>query len=304
MTALAKLKLPTLQQDIPLAKYTAARLGGKAEWLYVAKESVYELAKVVQTAWAEDMSVTVIGGGANVLISDAGVRGLVVVNRVADIEFGDWHDGRTVSASSGTGLLRFARACASQGIAGMEWAVGVPGTVGGAVVNNAGAHGDDMAASVAEVVVLEITGPKLYTNEEMHYDYRHSMLKDRAAKGDRKFLVLQANFILPPDDKEAIEARMTEFNAYRKRTQPPGATLGSIFKNPPNDYAGRLIETAGLKGHRIGNVEVSDVHANFIVNHGDATASDYYALIRHVQETVMNVHSVALELEIELIGSW
>ncbi|MEO0598223.1 MAG: UDP-N-acetylenolpyruvoylglucosamine reductase, partial [Chloroflexota bacterium] len=108
----------------------------------------------------------------------------------------------------------------------------------------------------------------------------------------------------PPDDKEAIEARMTEFNAYRKRTQPPGATLGSIFKNPPNDYAGRLIETAGLKGHRIGNVEVSDVHANFIVNHGDATASDYYALIRHVQETVMNVHSVALELEIELIGSW
>lgn len=304
MTALRNLTLANLQSDIPLAKYTAARLGGPAEWLYVAKNSVEELARVVQTSWQDGMPVTILGGGANVLISDAGVRGLVVINRVADVQFGAWHDGRTVSASSGTGLLRLARACVSQGIAGMEWAVGVPGTVGGAVVNNAGAHGADMSDSVAEVVVLEPSGPKLYTHADLDYAYRHSSLKARAADGDRAFLVLQANFILPHDEPTSIQQRMDDFNSYRKRTQPPGATLGSIFKNPADDYAGRLIETAGLKGYRVGGVEVSSKHANFIVNHGDTTAADYYALIQHVQETVMQAHNIVLELEIELIGTW
>ena len=301
MSRLAELKLDNLQQDVPLAKYTAARLGGKADWLYIAKNSIEELAQVVKSAWADDIPVRILGGGANVLVSDKGFRGLIVINRVTSIDFGDWHDGRTVSASSGTGLLRLARECAERGIAGMEWAVGVPGTVGGAVVNNAGAHGSDMAASVAEVVVLETFGPKLYTNTDMQYDYRHSMLK---ARDNRRFVVLQVNFILPYDEFEAIKSRMDEFNAYRKETQPPGATLGSIFKNPDGDYAGRLIEASGLKGYRVGGVEVSGKHANFIVNHGDATASEYYALIQHVQETVLEKQGIELELEIELVGEW
>ncbi|GAB5490840.1 MAG: UDP-N-acetylmuramate dehydrogenase [Phototrophicaceae bacterium] len=301
MTALAQLNLDNLQQNVPLAKYTAARLGGKADWFYMAKNSIQELAEVVQTAWEDELPVRILGGGANVLVSDKGLRGLVVVNRVTDIEFADWHDGRTVSASSGTGLLRLARECANHGIAGMEWAVGVPGTVGGAVVNNAGAHGDDMSNSVADVVVLEQSGAKMLSHAEMHYDYRESILKTRQ---DRHFVVLQVNFILPYDEPDAIQARMEKFNAYRKETQPNGATLGSIFKNPDGDYAGRLIQASDLKGYRVGGVEVSSKHANFIVNHGDATASDYYALIRTVQEKVLTQQGVELELEIELVGDW
>ena len=301
MTALAQLQSINLQQSVSLAKYTAARLGGKADWFYIAKNSVEELAMVIQAAWADNLPVRILGGGANVLVSDKGFRGLVVVNRVAHIQFGNWHDGRTVSASSGTGLLRLARECAENGIAGMEWAIGVPGTVGGAVVNNAGAHGSDMAASVADVLVLEQSGPKLYTNADMCYDYRYSMLK---ARENRHFVVLQVNFILPYDEVDEIKSRMEEFNSYRKATQPPGATLGSIFKNPDGDYAGRLIEASGLKGYQVGEVEVSGKHANFIVNHGDARASDYYALIQHVQETVLAKQGIELELEIELVGEW
>lgn len=301
MTSLAQLKLDNLQQDVPLAKYTAARLGGNADWFYMAKNSIEELAEVVQTAWSDDIPVRILGGGANVLVSDKGFRGLVVVNRIAQIDFDNENEVYNVLATSGTGLLRLARECAGQGIAGMEWAVGVPGTVGGAVVNNAGAHGADMSASVLDVSVLEQSGVKNYAHAEMNYEYRESMLKTRP---DRHFVVLQAKFNLPYDKPETIKARMEEFNTYRKSTQPSGATLGSIFKNPENDYAGRLIQVSDLKGHRIGGVEVSAKHANFIVNHGSATASDYYALIQKVQETVLAQHGIELELEIELVGDW
>jgi UDP-N-acetylmuramate dehydrogenase len=135
----------------------------------------------------------------------------------------------------------------------------------------------------------------------LQFGYRYSMLK---ARPDRDFIVLLASLALRPDDPDTIAARMEEFNAYRKRTQPPGASLGSIFKNPPGDYAGRLIEAAGLKGYRIGNVQVSPVHANFFVNVGSATASDYYALIQHVREVVYRQSGVELEMEIELVGEW
>jgi UDP-N-acetylmuramate dehydrogenase len=304
MSRLAALQLAELQENAPLAKYTAARLGGSADWLYIAKESVIELANVVKAAWADNLPVRILGGGANILVSDKGVHGLVVINRVSQIDFGEWHEGRNVSTSSGTGLLRLARECTNRGISGMEWAVGVPGTVGGAVVNNAGAHHSDMAASVADIVVLEANNfPKIYTNAAMQYDYRHSMLKARL---DRQFVILQVNFVLPYDEPEAIQQRMEEFNAYRKQTQPHGASLGSIFKNPEGDYAGRLIEVSGLKGYRIGGVEVSQKHANFFVvkDNNEATASDYYRLICHVQESVLTKQGVELELEIELVGEW
>ncbi len=286
----------------PLARYTAARLGGPADWLYVARESTDELVEVVSAAWAQGVPVRVLGGGANVLVSDKGARGLVVINDVAEVSFGDWHDGRNAAATGGTGLIVLARKCAARGLAGLEWAASVPGTVGGAVVNNAGAHGSDMAAHLCDAVVLDAErGPQLMTREELAYGYRASALK---ARPDRRFLVLLATFALTPDDPAAIQARMDEFIAYRKRTQPPGASLGSIFKNPPGDYAGRLIEIAGLKGCRVGGVLVSPVHANFFVNTGDATADDYSALIEHVREVVYRHSGVELELEIERVGEW
>jgi UDP-N-acetylmuramate dehydrogenase len=295
-----------LLKDESLARYTAARLGGSADWLYVARDSVDELAEVVSEAWAEGVPVRLLGGGANVLISDKGIRGLTVINKVSEVTFGDWHDGRSACATSGTALTTLANRCQAQGLTGMEWAVAVPGTVGGAIVNNAGAHGMDTAQSVADVVVLEAgRGPKLYTTADLDYGYRHSMLK---ARENRDYLVLLATFTLAKDDPAAIRERMTEFNNYRKETQPPGASLGSIFKNPDGDYAGRLIEAAGLKGHRIGNAMVSPVHANFFINVQDsatpASADDYRALIDDVREKVAADSGVELALEIELVGEW
>lgn len=304
MSRLASLAIPGLQANQPVARFTAARLGGPADWLYVSpqKGGVDDLIQVAQAAWDEGVPVTVLGAGSNVLVSDKGIRGLVIINRLASVEFGEWHLGRTVSATSGTSLIQLARRCAEEGVAGMEWAIGVPGTVGGAVVNNAGAHGGDMAASVADVVIYEANrGPQLYSNEDLEYAYRSSALKRRS---DRRFLVLLATFILPRDETEAIRATMAEYNAYRKRTQPPGASLGSIFKNPPGDYAGRLIEAAGLKGFSMGGVQVSPIHANFIVNSEEGTASDYYRVIREVQVRVAEQTGVHLELEVELLGEW
>jgi UDP-N-acetylmuramate dehydrogenase len=289
-----------LLKDEPLARYTAARLGGPADWLYVARQSTDELVEVVRAGWEAGLPVRVLGGGANVLVSDAGVRGLVVINHVSEITFGDWHEGRNVAVSAGTGLVVLAHKCQARGLSGMEWAVSVPGTVGGAVVNNAGAHGGDMAQAVCDVVVLDADrGPKLYTRADLEYSYRSSRLKQRS---DRRFLVLMALLALRPDDPAAIQARMDSFAAYRRQTQPPGASLGSIFKNPPGDYAGRLIESAGLKGYRIGGAQVSPVHANFFINTGQTTAADYYHLIRHVQQEVARQTGVQLELEVELLG--
>lgn len=295
-----------LLRDEPLARYTAARLGGPADWLYVARRSSEELIDVVSEAWKHGMPVRVIGGGANVLVSDKGVRGLVVINRVSEVEFGDWHSEdsypRNASATAGVGLTVFANKCASRGLSGFEWAVSVPGTIGGAVVGNAGAHGGDMAACVREVVIFDhANGAQLYTNADLKYVYRSSALKQRE---DKRFLVLLAVFSLTRGDPAAIRALMDQHIAYRKSTQPPGASLGSIFKNPPGDYAGRLIEACGLKGHRIGGAQVSPKHANFFLNAANATASDYYALIQYVRETVAAKTGVLLEAEIETLGEW
>ncbi len=291
-----------LQRKELLARYTAARLGGPADFLYVAKESTEELASVVMAGWDQKIPVRVLGGGANVLISDKGVRGLVVINDVSQVTFGDWHEGRNVSATGGMGLTVLARKCQSRGLAGLEWAASVPGTVGGAVVNNAGAHGSDLRETLCEAVVLEADhGIQIMPLDELTYGYRTSALKARV---DRRFLVLLAQFALKPDDPEAILERVEHNIAYRKQTQPPGASLGSIFKNPVGNFAGRLIEEAGLKGYSIGGAQVSPIHANFIINTGEATASDYFALIRYVQDKVRKQSRIDLEMEVELIGEW
>ncbi|MBZ0281971.1 MAG: UDP-N-acetylmuramate dehydrogenase [Anaerolineae bacterium] len=285
-----------------LARYTAARLGGPADMLYIARESTEELAAVVSAAWEQNIPVRILGGGANVLISDKGIRGLVVINDVTEVQFGDWHDGHNMTATGGVGLTVLARKCQSCGLSGLEWLSSVPGTVGGAVVNNAGAHGGDINRNLCEAVVLVAEkGAQLWTREELAYGYRTSALKSRA---DKRFLVLMAVFALQPDDPQAIQERMDHFITYRKQTQPPGASLGSIFKNPPGDYAGRLIESAGLKGYHIGGAQVSPIHANFFINTGNATASDYHALIRYVQEAVHKTSGVELEMEVELVGEW
>lgn len=293
-----------LQSMQLLARFTAARLGGPADFLYIAKDPDYaDTLEMLQLAWERGLEVTTIGGGANILVSDAGVRGLTLINRAARIELEDNGDSALITVSSGVNLIRLSRYCQEKGLSGLEWAIAVPGTVGGAVVNNAGAHGGDVAGSMTRALVYEAgRGARWHTVDEMDYDYRHSRLKQRA---DRRFFIMAAQFRLGRAEPQLIQKRMDHNNAYRRRTQPPGASLGSIFKNPPGDYAGRLIEAAGLKGLRVGSVQVSPVHANFFVNMGDeASAGDYFALIRQVRERVEIAFGTKLELEIQTLGEW
>lgn len=293
-----------LRAQQSLARYTAARLGGPADYLYIAKDPEYQdTLDLLRLAWGRGLDVTVIGGGANVLVSDAGIRGLTVINRVARIESEDKGDGALITVSSGTSLIRLSRYCQELGLRGLEWAIAVPGTVGGAVVNNAGAHDSDIASSLTGALVYEAEqGERWYKTEDLDYAYRHSWLKQRA---DRRCFVKGAQFLLRRDDPGLIQARMDHNNDYRRRTQPPGASLGSIFKNPAGDHAGRLIEAAGLKGLSVGSVQVSPVHANFFVNRDDgATARDYMELIFQVRERVYEAFNLRLELEIQTLGDW
>lgn len=280
----------------PLARYTVARLGGPADAL-VSVRSAAELERVARLAWAESWPTRILGGGANVLISDQGFRGLVIVNHARHVDLDG--SGR-VDAESGANLIGLVRQCIERGLAGLEWAIGIPGTLGGAVVNNAGAHGGDMAGCLVETRVAMPDSPaEVWPLARMAYAYRESALKRRPAP----FVVLSAALqLMPGADPSALRARADEFTVHRKRTQPPGASLGSMFKNPPGDYAGRLIEAAGLKGARAGGVIISPVHANFFINTGGGTAADYHALIRHAQDAVHTRFGVTLELEVELVG--
>lgn len=289
-----------LKRDEILARYTVARLGGPADALLVANNTTdltdaVTLAKTLAVPWI------ILGSGANVLASDAGFRGLVIVNHCSAIRIEE--NGRVV-AESGASLSTLGRKCMNQGLCGLQWAVNVPGTVGGAVVNNAGAHGGDMAGSVRYVEVFNIEDRphvELWSVNQMRYAYRDSILK-----GDRgRFVVLSTTLQLEPGhDPAELNAEADTFVAHRKRTQPPGASLGSIFKNPPDDYAGRLIEATGLKGQVVGGVQISPVHANFIVNTGEGTAADYRQAVNMARTAVRDKFGVDLETEIEFIGEW
>lgn len=293
-----------LPRNQPLARYTAARLGGPADYLYIAKQPAYDDAiALLDEAWSRDIPVTVIGGGANVLVADAGIRGLTIINRATAIQQQEARDGVLLQVTSGTNLIRLARFCQENQLTGMEWAIAVPGTIGGAAVNNAGAHGSDIASALTRLLVYEAEGgQRWYDAASMQYAYRYSRLKDCP---DRRFFVMRAELKLPRGNAASIQQLMNHNNEYRRRTQPPGASLGSIFKNPPGDYAGRLIEAAGLKGKRLGSVQVSPVHANFFVNQSvDASASDYFDLIQLVRQGVKDRFGVVLELEIQTLGAW
>ncbi len=290
----------SLQTDVPLARYTAARVGGTADALVVVKSS-QQLAGAAQQLWKLSIPFMVLGGGSNVLISDAGVRELVLLNRAKTISFDTDTTPPTVWAESGANFGRVARQAAAHGLSGLSWAIGIPGTVGGAVFGNAGAHGGDVAGHLVMAEILQQKGQKVsWSPDEMHFTYRSSRLKREKIHA----LILAARFRLSPGTAEAVQSQMHEFNDYRQRTQPPGASMGSMFKNPPEDYAGRLIEAAGLKGACIGGAEISALHANFFINHGEATASDIYALLKLAQDTVAEKFDLLLDPEIEFIGDW
>ena len=285
-----------LQENVSLAGYTSARIGGKADAMLVA-QTADELAEALSLLWEMEIPYLLLGGGSNLLISDAGYRGVVVLNKAKGVRFKEG-ETPTVWAESGVAMGRLSNQAAARGLSGLEWAASLPGTVGGAVYGNAGAFHGDMAGNLIYTELLTRKGRERWDVEAMDYAYRSSALKKNAVEA----IILSAELKLTNGDPAEIQERMQSFIQLRKVTQPPGASMGSMFKNPEGDYAGRLIEMAGLKGTRIGNAEISSVHANFIINHGETTANDVIALIELAQKTVQEKFGVALELEIEIIG--
>lgn len=283
-----------------LARYTALRVGGPADLTAVA-ETADGLRRAVSTAWAVGVPCLLLGHGSNVLISDEGVRGLVVLNRARGIDF----SGDRVVAESGAALPTLARQCVERGLAGLEWAIGIPGSVGGALVGNAGAWGGDMASTVVAARVLQTDGDAAWwPAEQFALRYRSSRLKYWPAEAGRRPVILEVEFQLDRADPASLKARVSDISARRRASQPTGATCGSVFRNPPGDYAGRLIEAAGLKGSRSGPAEISPLHANFVINHGSATAADVWSLIDLARRSVADQFGVDLSLEIELLGQW
>ncbi|HEX9388778.1 MAG TPA: UDP-N-acetylmuramate dehydrogenase [Anaerolineales bacterium] len=287
-----------VKENVSLAPYTSARIGGPADILIVA-ESADELARIIKLLQKQEFDYIILGGGSNVLVSDKGVRGVVVLNRAKGVRF---HNGDEpwVTVESGVVFSNLANRCAAKGFAGLEWAATVPGTIGGAVYGNAGAFGGDMAGNLIWAELLTENGREIFTAEQMGYGYRTSILK----RGKLDGIVLSAELKLRNATKEAVSTTIEQFSAHRKATQPPGASMGSMFKNPNGDYAGKLIEAAGLKGMRIGNAEISPLHGNFFINHDNTKAEDIRALIELVMKTVKEKQGVELELEVELVGEW
>jgi len=292
---LARAVGPSAQRHVPLSQLTSMRVGGPAE-LLVTVESTEELMEAVRLAREYDVAWRVLGGGCNVLVADTGLAGLVIINRAAGVSVED----NLVRAESGARLAKVARTCSEAGLSGMTWAEGLPGTVGGAVVGNAGAFGGDVAGSLASAAVLG-PGGTVRERDDAWFDFRYRGSRLKGPDG-RGFVVISAAFHVRPGDKSALKARAEEVLAERRARHPVGPTMGSTFKNPADGYAGRLIEEAGLKGCRVGGARVSPQHANFLVNEGGATAEDVLNLIEHVQREVEQQSGVKLALEVEMLG--
>ncbi|MFW5713294.1 MAG: UDP-N-acetylmuramate dehydrogenase [Brevefilum sp.] len=291
---------PRLQENVSMADYTTARVGGQVPGL-LSIHTIEELTETAQTLWSMSVPFMILGSGANILISDQGLDRIVLHNRAHNLKIDTKSDSPEIHAESGANLGTVARQSALRGLSGMEWAAPIPGTVGGAVYGNAGAHGSDMAESLKMAKILhETKGIQNWPVEKLDYQYRSSILKRQRLP----VVVLSATFNAIRTSREEAWEKIKKFQSHRKSTQPPGASMGSMFKNPPGDYAGRLIEAAGLKGRRIGRAMISPIHANFIINLEGATAKDIWQLMNIAQQSVKEQFGITLEPEIELIGEF
>ena len=288
-----------LKQQVSLAGYTSYRVGGNAEWLSLPK-TVDQLSASLRWAARQNLSVTVLGAGSNLLISDRGLPGLVLCSRHLRQVYFDDVTG-CIKAAAGEPLPNLAWKAARKGWRGLEWAVGVPGTVGGAVFMNAGAHGVSVADSLVTAEGVTLVGePVCLSPETLRFAYRTSSLQSHF------HLVTQATFQLSPGHSPKVVLADTQATLEKRRSAQPYhlPSCGSVFRNPPAHKAGWLIEQAGLKGYQIGEAQVSPKHANFIVNLGGARAQDVLALIRYVQNQVAQQWSLHLHPEVRLLGDF
>ncbi len=294
-------ELPSITEYEPLARYVAWRIGGPARFFATATTAA-ELAALVRWGYERALPLFVLGGGSNILISDAGFPGLVIRNRAAEQTLNVQGDEVTLTIAAGAPMAGTARRLAAQGYGGLVWAEGLPGTVGGATYGNAGCYGGDLAGNlVAASVVLPDGAVEEWPAARFAHAYRTSVLKAND-HGQPQPVVLAATLRLHRDDPARLAAQIAEIAAARKSKTPSGSSCGSSFKNPPGNSAGRLLEAAGLKGAQVGGAQVSAKHANYIVNVGGATAADVLRLTDQMRAQVAAAFGIELELEVQLIG--
>lgn len=282
--------------DVPLARFTSLRVGGPAERL-VEVHSRADLLHALEAARAAEVRWFVLGNGTDLVVADAGMGGVVIRNRARSVKV----DGTAIGADAGTPMALLVRAATAAGLTGIEFGASIPGTVGGAVWANAGAHDSDMSEVVEQVEAWRPEDGTLveFDAEACSFGYRESRFKHSAE------VVVATTCRLQAGSPDLITERLTAIRSQRLASQPlDKQNAGSVFRNPPGDHAGRLIEAAGLKGFRLGGAEVSTRHANFIVTDRGARAADVRALVKHVQRVVSERFGVTLVLEIELVGEW
>jgi len=285
---------PSAKFDEPLKRYTAWKIGGPADAL-LEPGSVDELIEASEKASEHGVAITILGGGTNVLVRDGGIRGLTIrlAKSLTDVEI----EGRQVTADAGVLYPVLANTTAGRGLAGLEFATGIPGTVGGAIYMNAGAYGSETTEVLDWADVFRDHRVVRMENGELDLSYRHSALHDNP-----DWVVLRAGYTLAPGDPTELKARIKEFRTQRMNGSPNRPSCGSTFKRPPGDFPGRVIEAAGLKGARVGSIEVSPIHANYLVNLGGGTAQEALRLIDYVRQQVNERLGIELEPEVRVIG--
>jgi UDP-N-acetylmuramate dehydrogenase len=283
----------------PMARFTTMRVGGPAD-LFAEVHNLFELRAIVRFARARALPYFILGRGSDLVISDAGMGGLVIYNRAQQLRF----EGRRLTCDSGLPMARAATVCKAEGLSGLEFGLAIPGTIGGAVWANAGAHSGDIRAVLAEASVMRSSGEEVTLDRDgLALSYRDSMLKHGPAGAAE--VVTWATFELTPTDPEVIGERLDAIRRWRQQHQPLGLpSAGSVFRNPEGQSAGALIDRLGLKGTRIGGAVVSDKHANFIVNDQAGTATDVRRLGELVQAMVRRETGIELVFEIVFAGDW
>ncbi|SUZ72064.1 uncharacterized protein METZ01_LOCUS24918 [marine metagenome] len=294
METLSTMTKGSFLKDEAMAKHTSYRIGGPAN-AYITPRDKDDLSQILQFANQHGIETYFVGSGSNLLVADEGIDGLVITlgKSLKRLEI----TGVTVFAESGVMLGKMVKECISRNLSGVESMIGVPGTLGGALVMNAGAFGGEISNYLKHVTVMQMDGQeKQYQPGDISFSYRHSTFPDDE-------IVISAEFELIQSDKETVQEKRAVASGGRKATQPlKFRSAGSVFKNPKEGAAGYYIDQAGLKGTKVGDAEISPIHANFFVNHGKAKASDVVALIRLARETVHDKFGIMLDLEVKPLG--
>lgn len=293
---LAGLNIGKVKENEYMSQYTTIKIGGPAD-LFIEPSSIDNVRKVLEVLRKHHIKWRAIGRGSNLLVSDQGIEG-AVIKLGAGLDKLEINKNEII-VGGGYSLVSLATQISKKGLSGLEFASGIPGSVGGAVYMNGGAHGSDISKILTKAHILFEDGTMEWlSNKEMEFSYRTSILQKK-----RPGIVVEAAFELVEGDRMAIVSEMQKNKDYRKETQPWNfPCAGSIFRNPLPQYAGRLIEEAGLKGYSIGGAMISEMHANFIVNTGNAKADDVLSLIQHVKDTIYRLYEIKMETEVEITG--